>query len=665
MTISVFKEGDLWIVRSAYDDKDVVKAAGCRWNPTRKVWWTDKPEVAAKLGSPEVVAQINAERAQAHQRTLATVEASRATDAAIDLPAPTGLVYKPYQRAGIAYALARPNVLFGDEMGLGKTIQALGVVNADQTLKSVLVVCPAGIKINWQREAKRWLVRPMSIGIATSAGLPATDVVIVNYDILLALAALIRGRAWDAIVLDEVHYAKNKKAQRTQALFGKWNKELRRWDIEPLKPRRWLALTGTPILNRPNELWTLVHAFDRNGLGKNWMDFHVRYCGGHQGDYGFDASGASNLAELNTKLRASFMVRRLKKDVLTDLPPKVRQVIVLEPTAKALALIKREKALVERVTQAKALVGAASDDEAVYQAAIKALEDATDAAFEEMSKLRHEVALAKLPQVAEHCCDVLEGGVDKVVVWAHHRDVVTGLRDALGEYKPIVVYGDMTPAQAQMGVDLFQTDPARRVFIGSIKKAGVGFTMTAASHEVFAERDWTPGWVNQAEDRCHRIGQTDSVLIQHIVLDGSLDAGMTQMMVSKQEVADAALDHQGAAVEAPKPLVAPIRDLPRPNTPIPAPQRPAGGNGAAGPDDLSPEQVKAVHEALKSIARACDGAQALDGYGFNKLDTGFGHSLAQREFLTQKQARYGRALAIKYGRQIPAELLATIKGARS
>jgi SWI/SNF-related matrix-associated actin-dependent regulator 1 of chromatin subfamily A len=653
MTISVIKEGDLWIVRSAYEDKDVVKAAGCRWNPTAKHWWTDKPEVAAKLarGDAAAVAAINAARQEAHQRAQAAVQASRATDAAIDLPVPSGLAYKPYQRAGIAFALDRANVLFGDEMGLGKTIQGIGVVNADPTVKSVLIVCPAGIKLNWARECRKWLVRSMSVGVA-NGGLPATDVVIVNYDVLLKHAADIRARTWDAVILDEVHYAKNKKAQRTQALFGQWDKAARRWAIEPLKPRRWIAMTGTPILNRPKELWTLVHAFDRQGLGKDWMNFHVRYCAGHHDRYGFKADGASNLDELNTKLRSSFMVRRLKRDVLTDLPPKVRQVIVLEPSASALAVIKREKALIERVTEARALVGAASDDEAAYQAAVKALEDASDAAFTEISKLRHEVALAKLPQVIEHCLDVLEGGVEKIVVWAHHRDVVEGLRDALAAFGPVAIYGDMSPAQAQGCVDRFQTDAACRVAVCSIKKAGVGFTMTAASHEVFAERDWTPGWVNQAEDRCHRIGQTDSVLIQHIVLDGSLDAGMTQMMVAKQEVADAALDHQGAAVEAPKPLVAPI----------PAPQKPAGGNGAAGPDDLTPEQVKAVHEALRIVSGLCDGAQALDGHGFNKLDTGFGHDLASRSSLTQKQAKYGRTLAIKYGRQIPAELLAVVKG---
>ena len=379
MTISVIKEGELWIVRSAFSDKDVVKAAGARWNPDRKLWWTDKAEVAAKLaqGDAAAVEAINAERRAKAERAQQAVQASRATDATVDLPAPAGLVYKPYQRAGIAFALDRPNVLFADEQGLGKTIEAIGVINADPTIKSVLIVCPAGIKLNWRRELQRWLTRPMSIGLATSEGLPQTNVVIVNYDILLRLAPAIRARTWALVCLDEVHYAKNKAAQRTQALFGRWDQKTRSWEIEPLRPLRWIAMTGTPILNRPKELWTMVHAFDRQGLGRDWRAFHQRYCAGHQDRYGWNIDGASHLDELNTKLRSSFMVRRLKRDVLPELPPKVRQVIVLEPSAKALALIKREAALLARVTEAKTLVGAASDDEAAYQAAIKALEDAS------------------------------------------------------------------------------------------------------------------------------------------------------------------------------------------------------------------------------------------------------------------------------------------------
>ena len=136
MTISVIKENDLWIIRSAFTDKDIVKAAGCRWNPDRRVWWTDKDEVAAKLakGDFAAVAAINAERQVRAALSRSSIDASRAASADIAVPAPQGLAYLPYQLAGVAYAQARTDTLIADEMGLGKTIQALGVINADKSI---------------------------------------------------------------------------------------------------------------------------------------------------------------------------------------------------------------------------------------------------------------------------------------------------------------------------------------------------------------------------------------------------------------------------------------------------------------------------------------------------------------------------------------------------
>jgi len=659
MAIKVVQEGRIWIARSDYADKDTVKAAGFRWNPDRKVWWTDKPEIAAKIDgdNADLVARINAERQAQHQAREASIVASHATDAAIDLPLSDvcrklGLNYLPYQRAGIAYAAARTNTLIGDEMGLGKTIQAAGVINATPSIRKVLVVCPASLKINWERELRKWLVRPLSIGVA-NGGWPATDVVIVNYDVLRKFDAEIKAVDWDLAIFDECHYVKNGKAQRTQAIFGKWDADAKAWKVAPIRAARRLFLTGTPILNRPKELWTIVHALDRQGLGANWRGFHVRYCAGHQTEYGWDIDGASNLPELNSKLRAAFMIRRLKSEVLTELPPKRRQVIVLEPSKKARALIERQNALAERVTQAKEALQAskASEDPKAFEAAVAALEDASGAAFEEMSALRHEIALAKLPQVIEHVRDALDGSEGKILLFAHHRDVVEALTKEFSDVGAVKLMGGDSAADKQARIDRFQSDPSCRVFVGSIKAAGVGITLTAATHVVFAEQDWTPGWNQQAEDRAHRIGQRESVLIQYVVLDGSLDAHIAQVNVDKAAIADAALDKPGAALPAPKPLDEPVR----------APEKPVQAPPAPGADDLTGQQVQAVHDALRIIAGLCDGAQVLDGCGFNKLDTDFGHSLAHRESLSQKQAQYGRKLAIKYGRQVPADLLAIIK----
>ena len=231
---------------------------------------------------------------------------------------------------------------------------------------------------------------------------------------------------------------------------------------------------------------------------------------------------------------------------------------------------------------------------------------------------------------------MLENG-DKLVIMAHHHDVIDQLAEALAEFGAVKFDGRMSLKDRDASVGRFQTENGVRVFVGGIQAAGVGITLTAASHVVFAELDWVPGNLAQAEDRCHRIGQTDSVLVQHLVLDGSLDARMAQIIVEKMDVITAAIDSKDAdnALQAPKPLVAPEK-------PVQAPPVP-------GADDLTGQQVQAVHDALRIIAGLCDGAQVLDGMGFNKLDTGFGHDLAHRVSLSQKQAKYGQDA----GDQIP------------
>jgi SWI/SNF-related matrix-associated actin-dependent regulator 1 of chromatin subfamily A len=664
MTITVTQEGARYVARFAFDyaTKDLVKAAGFRFDPARKLWWTSDPSIAAKVGgdNADLVARINADRAAQHQAREASIVASHATDAAIDIPLSDacralGLDYLPYQRAGIAYAAPRTNTLIGDEMGLGKTIQGAGLINALPSIRKVLVVCPASLKINWDRELRRWLARPMSIGVA-NGGWPAADVVIVNYDVLRKFDAQIKAADWDLAIFDECHYVKNSKAQRTQAIFGKWDPQTKAWKVAPIRASRRLFLTGTPILNRPKELWTIVHALDRPGLGANWRTFHVRYCAGHQTRHGWDIDGASNLPELNSKLRAAFMVRRLKAEVLTELPAKRRQVIVLEPSKKARALIERQNALAERVTKAKEAIAAsrASEDPQAFDAAVAVLEDASGAAFEEMSLLRHEIALAKLPQVIEHVRDALDGSEDKIIVFAHHRDVVEALTKEFSDVGAVRLMGGDTQADKQAAVDRFQADPNCRVFVGSIKAAGVGITLTAATHVVFAEQDWTPGWNQQAEDRAHRIGQRGSVLIQYVVLDGSLDAHIAQVNVDKAAIADKALDKPGDALQ-------PLADLIAPPAPK-APQSLVEPRPAAPAPSLAPEVVEAVHAGLKAIAGLCDGAFALDDCGFNKLDSTFGKSLAAAPFLSQRQADHGRRLCIKYQRQLPADLLSIIKG---
>jgi len=663
-TVKLTLRAGRYIALSEYAEKDIPKNAGFRWDRDARVWYTTDTQVASKLVryADESCRQALSAAGEKREAALA---ASRATDARdIEIPAPEGLAYLPFQRAGIAYAQARPATLIGDEMGLGKTIQAIGLVNADPSIKRVLCVVPASLKINWSRELAKWLTRPLTVGIANGAALPTTDVVVVNYEILVKHSAALHAVEWDLVIVDEAHRCKSPEAQRTEQLFGtdEYRAKKLREDgkaskiVEPIAARRKLLLTGTPIANRPRELFPLLHYLHPRAW-PSFFAFARRYCGAAEGRYGWDFDGASHLDELQEKLRLSVMVRRLKADVLTELPAKRRSVVELPANgcagaikAEHTAWDRNESAIAE--AQARVELAKASDDPADYESAVAHLREAAQAAFTEMSAVRHETAVSKVPAVVEHLTDALES-VDKVVVFCHHRDVEDAIMAALAEAKiPAVLHrGGLSDDAKQAAVDAFQANETVRVFVGSIQASGVGITLTASSHVLFAELDWVPGNVTQAEDRCHRIGQTDTVFVQHLVLDGSLDARMAHILVAKQQIIDKALDRMAAAVPAaPTREQAATADTPRSRIEKLA-------------ETLTDSQRTAAHLAVRLLAGLDpDGAREINEMGFNRLDGRIGHELAERATLSPRQAALAWTLVQKYHRQLQHGLMAVLKG---
>ena len=503
--------------------KDDVKRAGARWNSTYKHWILPPASIkAAKKIAEEYDFSVTGLE-EAEKRVDAAIQASRAADADIDIPAPEGLSYLPYQRAGVAYALGKRDILIGDEMGLGKTIQALGVINAKPEIERVLVVCPASLKLNWRREAQKWLVRERPVvvidGGKKQAEIPSGPaIVIINYELLGKHHEL--GSGWDLAVFDESHYLKNGKAQRTKAALS-------------VQSESRIFLTGTPILNRPVELWPILES---TGVFSNWWRFTDRYCDAEQHRWGRDVSGSSNLDELQTILREKIMVRRLKKDVLTDLPAKIRQSIVLDAESREeKAAIKREIEILRKVKAAKEALKADREN--------PTLRGIYTSTLGEIAEARHQTALAKLPRVAERAKELLESGeAKKIIVFGHHLDVIRGLKEELREFFPVSLTGEDSIESRQSAVDTFQGDKKCKVFIGGIRAAGVGITLTEASTVIFAELDWTPAAMSQAEDRAHRIGQKDSVLVITPLLDGSIDAKMSEKLAEKQRIIEATMD---------------------------------------------------------------------------------------------------------------------------
>jgi len=654
--------------------KDVLKQAGVGVSPMFRQ--PDKWEVCWwQMPSTEKVEAINANTA-----------ASRATDAEIDTPCPDGLAYMPFQRAGIAWCRRFKNTMICDEMGLGKTIQAIGVINDDPTIQRVLVVAPLTPIRNWHRELSKWLTRPMSIGIATGKVFPTADIVLINYDVLVKWPKRL-SFFWDLIVLDEAHMIKNRKAKRAQALIGiKPTRAQRQKGVEeaaPIPARRKLILTGTPIENRPDELWALLHFLDPVKWRSYWK-FTSKYCGTWnmqvatrnrspqqpaQGQGVLDGSVSQysvrtvtqigegqNLDRLNRELREDgWMIRRLKKDVITELPAKTRTLVEIEPDEACLAALELEREAEERFEgdftelEAEVEIAKASDDPDAFKAAVMRMTAAKRIAFDEIARVRHDTAVAKLPA----CMDVLEDRIEqcgvKLIVFGHHHDVLEPLH---AKYpNSVLLTGDTPAGDRDMLVQRFQTDPSCGPFFGSIRACGQAITLTASSHVIFMEEDWVPGRISQAEDRAHRIGQKENVLVEHFVLPGSIDLKMAKTHVRKQEIADKALDDVQAAVIRSTPITlvtAASGDMTRKDV-----EREAQA--------IPPEMVAMIHRGLKILAGVCDYAQKRDDCGFNGCDASIGHSFANRSELTPKMAVIGRKILWKYHRQLPSDINEAIR----
>jgi SWI/SNF-related matrix-associated actin-dependent regulator 1 of chromatin subfamily A len=513
----------------------------------------------------------------------------------IDIPRPAGLDYRPYQKAGIVYGLRRNAVLIGDEPGLGKTVQAIGIINCLDDTQRVLVVCPASLRINWQREMNKWLVnRDLTLAIAT-ANWPNTNIVITTYDYLKRFTREIHDGVWDVVIIDEAHISRNRGTTRTDELFGadvrssavkkkvaNWEKRAKemmergedpgkmpQFAVKPVAARMKIALTGTPIVNRVREMFPLLswlsrglQFYDDDAAAKkiirraveaftNYMHFAKRYCNGRYVKMGsrsfLDAEGSSNLEELQRYLRASLMVRRLKTEVERELPDKMFSVISL-PADGLEDLVAQENELVaekrNRARRARAALELAKvQGTDAFLRAIRDYRREEKEAFTEISEQRKKNAVRKLPLVIEHIRLSLETR-EKVIVFAHHENVIDELHRELREFRPVILKGATSKARRQEAVDDFQRDPSRRVFIGSIQAAGVGLTLTAASLVIFAELDYVPANIVQAADRAHRIGQTQTVEVQYLILEGSMDIDMLQILDRKSSVCVDALDRK-------------------------------------------------------------------------------------------------------------------------
>uniref|UniRef100_A0A0D9RUZ4 DNA annealing helicase and endonuclease ZRANB3 n=2 Tax=Chlorocebus sabaeus TaxID=60711 RepID=A0A0D9RUZ4_CHLSB len=419
-------------------------------------------------------------------------------------------------------------------MGLGKTIQAIGIAYFYKEEWPLLIVVPSSLRYPWTEEIEKWIpeLSPEEINVIQNKTdvrrISTSKVTVLGYGLLTAdaetLIDALNNQNFKVVIVDESHYMKSRNATRSRILLPVVQ-----------KARRAILLTGTPALGRPEELFMQIEALFPQKFGR-WTDYAKRYCNARIRYFGkrpqWDCRGASNLNELH-QLLSDIMIRRLKTEVLTQLPPKVRQRIPFDLPSAA----------------AKELNTSFEEWEKIIRTPNSGAMETVMGLITHMFK---QTAIAKAGAVKDYIKMMLQNDSLKFLVFAHHLSMLQACTEAVIENKTryIRIDGSVSSSERIHLVNQFQKDPDTRVAILSIQAAGQGLTFTAASHVVFAELYWDPGHIKQAEDRAHRIGQCSSVNIHYLIANGTLDTLMWGMLNRKAQVTGSTLNGRKEKIQA-------------------------------------------------------------------------------------------------------------------
>lgn len=421
--------------------------------------------------------------------------------------------------------------LLADEMGLGKTFQVIRAMESklEEWDGPVVVICPAGLKHHWRKELMHHAGIPSEI--LSGKNPPKVlnrkafqhKVYIINYDIL---GNPVKGaKSWvrflsalkpALVVVDECHYIKSRVAQRTKAV---------RWLCR--NRQRIIMISGTPLTNRPAELWPVINCLWPEKF-KSFFSYAVKHCDPQKTPWGWRFPGATNLPQLHRKLKKCGMIRRLKRDVLSDLPVKMRTVLPVDiPNKREYETAEREFiAWLMRRSRSKAMRAMKSER------------------LVKLGYLKRLAAELKIPQVISWIKDFLEESNGKLLVFGIHVVVLDALQKAFPGIC-VRVDGSVTGANREAAVEAFNTDKKIRLFFGNIDAAGVGWSCRSASDVLFAELSWVPGKHIQAEDRIHGIkrgveGKKSSN--HYLVAKGTIEEKLCMILQDKQGVLDRVLD---------------------------------------------------------------------------------------------------------------------------
>ena len=414
-----------------------------------------------------------------------------------------------HQKEAIQKLVENKKFILADDMGLGKTTSTI-IAALESGSKKVLIICPATLKINWKREIENYSDKTIYIAEGKNFNTDA-DFVITNYDIIKNFHdpkkkddSQVLASKFDLVIVDEAHYIKNATAQRTKLIN----------DIVKNTERLWL-LTGTPMTSRPIDYFNLLSIID-SPVAKNWIAYAIRYCQGYQFNVGgrkvWNVTGASNLEELRDRT-IGLTLRRLKENVL-DLPDKIITPVYLRLKSKEYEEVMGE----------------------YYDWYDKNPEESKSLTvqFSKLTKVRQIIADEKIAQTIELAENILEQD-KKVIIFCNFTDSLNKITEHFGK-AAVKLDGSMSKPERQYSVDQFQDNPKVKVFVGNIKAAGVGITLTAAEAVIMNDLSFLPSDHAQAEDRAYRYGQKNNVLVYYPIFENTIEGIIYDILNNKKQV---------------------------------------------------------------------------------------------------------------------------------
>ena len=449
---------------------------------------------------------------------------------------PAGKELFPFQYVGVRFGeLAGGRWLLGDDMGVGKTIQALAYAALHEEQWPVVVVCPANVKYNWAKEIRSWLpTSSLQIVEGRKYEFNDADFTVINYDLMAYCEEQLLEMEAGIVIFDESHYLKNKgtKAKPVKRTVASMNVAENAESI--------ICLSGTPITNRPVELFTTLEMIRPSEYKGQYWPYVKRYCNAYNNGFAWDVTGSSNIPELHEKLR-DVMIRRLKEEVLPELPDKMRQFIPAVVSTSDLADYRQVHRSLTRQYDSMQASGSVPAGFVLNM----------------LTELRHAAGRLKVTPTVQWIKEYKSQKPDTpLVVFYHHKDVGASLLQTMDDDKELnakkwrVISGDTPPQKRAKYVDQFQMGMLEGLLC-STGAAKEGITLTAADTVVFVEREWVPGWEEQAEDRIRRIGAEgkDTVWATYLSVVGTIDEHFDRVIEAKRAVVSGVLDGNQNEVE--------------------------------------------------------------------------------------------------------------------